>query len=66
MAKCKACKAEIKFISTPSGRLTPIDTKMKMIWCYIDNKWQTCNGYESHFATCPEADKFRRKLNGHR
>lgn len=43
MAACRACGASIRFESTASGKLMPVDADGT-----------------SHFATCPQAERFRK------
>lgn len=76
MAECKACGAEIIFISTPNGRYMPCETKR--IPCRINPlgrftlimpggetvkadllKESNLYGYQSHFVTCPAANKLK-------
>lgn len=42
-ARCRACRAEISFAPTSTGKLMPVDADGT-----------------SHFATCPQADRFRK------
>ena len=44
MANCRACNAEIEFRTTKTGKLCPYDLSTDTV----------------HFATCPEADRFRK------
>lgn len=60
--KCKGCGAEIKFIkSENSGKMMPCEADRVTI--YTDSGIR-CSGYPVHWATCPEADKFRKKKGG--
>lgn len=49
--RCKLCQSEIEFWQPISGKMQPLELVVR------DGK----KVYVSHFATCPEADKFRRK-----
>jgi transcription elongation factor Elf1 len=64
MANCKSCGAEIEWIKTPQGKSHPVDASPKKLWQYTDhpvnNPWQLVDVYESHFATCPDANKHRK------
>ena len=61
MAECKSCKANIEWICTPDGKKQPIDAKPKKMWVYFETVgWQLVDCYESHFSTCPDADKHRK------
>lgn len=65
MPTCKKCRAEIRFIRTPKGKATPIDAKPKLVWVDLgpedEPRWKMVQGHESHFATCPAADSFRKE-----
>ena len=69
---CKSCGADIFFLQNPkSGKFIPFDFGKTIIKhkgiVYADEngilKISEGNeaGYISHFATCPDADKFRKK-----
>ena len=66
-AKCKTCGAEIVWVVTPAGAKAPCDAKPKKVWCLTGrlicgaNEAKLVTAYESHFATCPQADQHRRK-----
>ena len=49
-AHCRGCGAAMEFWSTPHGRSMPMDLMP-----------QEDSPAISHFATCPEAPRFRRK-----
>jgi len=64
MPYCKSCKAKIQWIEmNPSGKKMPLDINPKSVWFYNPdkNRWVSAVGFESHFATCPDADKHRKK-----
>ena len=67
MAKCRSCGADIIFLTTDQGKYIPVD---------IDPAWRSSNydlgprygarfepekGHVSHFATCKDAEKWRRQ-----
>jgi hypothetical protein len=56
ITRCKSCRERIIFLPTSSGKMIPIDadTVDAEDETYIHGK------HVSHFATCAEADKFRR------
>ena len=56
MKNCKSCGKEIVFLKTKNGKIIPVnaDTIQGKETVY-DHKV----GHMSHFATCPEANKFR-------
>jgi hypothetical protein len=45
---CRLCRVTIEFWKTPANKLTPLE---------IDGQGKVT----PHFATCPHADKFRKK-----
>jgi hypothetical protein len=57
MANCAGCGAEIEFVKTPTGNLIPVDLKYIMV---ITDEGKAVRGRISHFATCPQADRFRK------
>ena len=63
--KCKSCDADIIWIKTKKGKFHPVDAKPKKLWVQDQysvefNGMMLVDCYESHFATCPNADKHRR------
>lgn len=65
MPKCNECGAGIKWIKTELGKNHPIsEGSNKKLWVFMpDGKWRLMDCYESHFASCPKADNFRRGEN---
>ena len=77
MAKCKGCGADITWIKTRLGKSMPVDEKPvpyfrgtgdkivtedgDVISCDLNGTELIGFGYVSHFVTCPQADRFRRK-----
>ena len=59
MAKCKACGAEIKWVKVASGKAMPCNVRPLTV--VVPKTGEVVRAYESHFSTCPEADKFRNK-----
>jgi len=59
MSNCKSCKAEIQWVKTKNGKSMPLDMN-RIITVTLDGEMQT--GYASHFSTCPNANKHRKKL----
>jgi hypothetical protein len=51
-AHCRGCNAKIEWWSTPKGKKMPFDVRMS------DGQ----EVLESHWATCPVADRFRSRL----
>lgn len=60
-ALCSACKNAIVWLTTKNGRPAPVDPRQLRI-ISEDGSYHT--GYESHFASCPEAARFRKKKKG--
>lgn len=63
MAQCASCKAEILWI-TYNGKKHPVDAKPKKGFILTPDLIDGVRAvyaeiHESHFATCPDADKFR-------
>lgn len=61
---CKSCGAPIRFVVMPSNKRMPIDDKpTKMVVLDKDDPGfgEVRNCYPSHFSTCPNASKHRRK-----
>ena len=58
---CKGCGAAIIWIKTPAGKATPVDRFPQKLWTYVEPYgWSLRDCYVSHFATCPNASKFRK------
>ena len=76
MSKCKSCGAEILWIKMKSGKAMPVDPEPYR-FCkvgedpdtFVTKEGETVKGipgvimtgYISHFATCPNADRHRRR-----
>lgn len=65
MALCRKCKAHIIFARTENGKTAPFDAKPQTFFTIFNNGYgneaRSVKVYTSHFATCPEADHFRKK-----
>jgi len=63
MAKCKSCGADIIWVKMTSGYPMPLDAKEKILWKPVRDGIAPIKitGHESHFATCPNADKHRKR-----
>lgn len=63
---CRSCKAEINWI-VYKGKSHPIDAKPVKVFTAVEDEfgnhryWEYVNGYTSHFVTCPDAEKWRKK-----
>jgi hypothetical protein len=53
---CKSCKKPIVFLKTDTGKIIPVDAET------VDaaDEHFDFERHKSHFATCPEAAKFRK------
>lgn len=63
MSTCRSCGAEIKWIETKAGKMMPVDpTPLEegegVLGKVVDDGSGTL--YISHFATCLEADSWRK------
>lgn len=69
--KCRSCEAEILWVTTRTGKSMPLDVepspKGNMVlvagktWVATDEDRRLKRPtFTSHFATCPEADQWRR------
>lgn len=77
MATCKKCFAEIKWITTAAGRYLPVDpgevsgVDLKEIDTLITPDGEILKGknavegfgYIPHWATCPNAEEFKKDRN---
>ena len=66
MKRCKSCNAEITWLPTRNGGSMPVNTETLT----LGEQAYTRRGqppifiygkHESHFATCPDADKHRKR-----
>lgn len=56
-SKCRSCGAEIKWLETESGKKIPVDAET------VVDEGATIfdpDQMKSHFATCPDAGKWRK------
>lgn len=69
IVKCKSCNADIFFITTQDGFPHPCNAKELKVWIPYHGRgynakdifWQLHQAFESHFATCPDAEHWRKK-----
>jgi len=52
---CRSCGAEILWIETSNGKRCPVDASPKNVYVVTQKGWRLLKGFESHFATCPQA-----------
>lgn len=55
---CKGCGELIHFVETHNGRLMPCNAKKLTVITLLGD---VVSGWEAHFATCTQADMFRKK-----
>jgi len=73
ITQCRSCKADIIWIKLNSGKMHPVNAKPKKVFipyfihdavhAVTDKKkahWKIKMGYESHFATCPDSNRWRK------
>lgn len=69
LGRCQSCGAEVIWVRTERGKRMPLDREESMergaLLFVIDDKGvahrsQTGRGYQSHFSTCPQADRWRK------
>ena len=58
---CKACSASILWVEMASGKKMPLDEKPISMVEVKEGIGKIVRVYQPHWATCPGADKFRRK-----
>ena len=58
MTACRACGQPIHFVETIKGRRMPCNQKKLTV---ITVMGDVVSGWETHFSTCPEANRFRKK-----
>lgn len=56
-SKCRSCGAPIVWFKTSAGKKIPVDAAT----VEPEDQQLQLPRHVSHFATCPDADKFRRK-----
>ena len=63
IATCKSCGARIRWIQY-RGKGHPVNEKPKKLFYNFPvepgNEWHLADCYESHFATCPDAEDWRK------
>lgn len=64
MSQCKSCGAKIIWGKTANGKAVPLDCppeKRYVLSGEASDIVTLRSTYASHFVTCPDADKFRKK-----
>jgi hypothetical protein len=59
ITRCKSCRARIIFLETEAGGKMPCDADT----VEPDDEQFVPKRHVSHFATCPDAGKYRRRVN---
>lgn len=57
MSNCRSCGKKISFVMMKSGKLNPVDENYISV---VTDHGDIIRGRESHFATCPDAGKWRK------
>lgn len=60
VTNCRACRARIVFLKTANGRWIPINAETVT----LEDTEYVPSRHTTHYATCPEADSFRRQSKG--
>lgn len=55
---CKACNAPLIFAPTPEGKSVPLDGRAPIYHLAVGVATRAREHYVSHFATCPDANRF--------
>jgi len=58
LSPCKGCGQPIHYVETLRGRRMPCNERKLTVITMLGD---VVSGWEAHFATCPQADKFRKK-----
>jgi len=62
MPKCKDCEADITWLKTKNGKNMPVNTESLVPGERPQDTIYDANaGHESHWSTCPSAEKFQKK-----
>jgi hypothetical protein len=55
---CRGCGESIDWVKTTNGKPMPVDTEYVTV---VTDKGEVVKGRVSHFATCAQADRFRKR-----
>lgn len=61
MSKCRWCGKEINWIKTPAGKAMPVDIETITV---VTVNGEVVKGHMPHWATCPAAQQFKKRLEG--
>lgn len=62
LSRCRTCNASIRWVEMESGKRMPVDER-KVSVILVDRNGENGKviyGYQSHFATCPQANQHRK------
>jgi len=61
--KCRGCGKDVLWAKTVDGRTIPLDVRRELRFVFVMNEDRVVltPTYQTHFATCPVSDQFRRK-----
>jgi len=62
MTTCRSCGAPVRWVQDGYGKNQILDEKPEKRWVFNASTgvWSIEDTYVSHFATCPDAEKWRR------
>lgn len=55
---CRTCGAPIRFVPSKHGNWIPVDERRLTV---VTDAGEVVNGRQSHFASCPQAEKWRKE-----
>ena len=64
--KCKGCGAAIEYVLLENGKRHPVNARPITVLLRVgaahgqSEIYRYVSAYQSHFATCPQADRFRK------
>ena len=56
---CRGCAADIQFVRTLTGRTMPMNAAARPL--RLEDDHAVYRSADSHFVSCPESDRFRRR-----
>jgi hypothetical protein len=60
--RCRSCSKPIRFVPTQTGKQIPLDLESEeRRVAVVDGKATVVETWLAHFATCPEANRWRKK-----
>ncbi len=58
--ECRSCGALIYWVTMPSGKKMPVNRGRESRVVFQEGEWRVLGSYVSHFATCKQADQWRK------